>query len=128
MVKVKDDCMDDMDGEEQKEWREKVPVLLRRHEHTQKKEISVEDGKDKKLKGTWHAGWPLEDGKRMGRILTWKHSNIGNGCRDYRIRMVVSEDGQTAYMRYRVEDRCREPATYVGTAQLTRKAGRSIGS
>ena len=48
MVKVKDDRIDDMDEEKRKEEREKVPVLVRRHEHPQQEETSVEDGKDKK--------------------------------------------------------------------------------
>ena len=48
MVKVKDDTLDDMGEDEQKERREKVPVLVRRHEHPQKEEISVEDMEDSK--------------------------------------------------------------------------------
>lgn len=48
MVKVEDDHLDDAHDEEQKERREKVPVLVRRHEHPQQEEASIEDGKDKK--------------------------------------------------------------------------------
>ena len=50
MVNVKDDCMDNVDEEEQKEQREKVPVPVRCQERTDKEEISVEDGDDSKFK------------------------------------------------------------------------------
>jgi hypothetical protein len=71
--------------------------------------------------GLWHAGWKLENGRRAGNILTWEHTKIANGCRDYRIRMEIADDEKNASLIYWVKDRCRKPGTYTGSADLARK-------
>ncbi len=59
-------------------------------------------------------GWILQNGRRVGNVLSWEYRNQENGCRDYKVRLEISPDGQTASGDYQVTDRC-EKQTYAGT-------------
>ena len=60
-------------------------------------------------------------GSRSGNVITFEYRNLGNGCRDYQYRMELESAGETAKMTYTAQDRCRQPVTYNGTAQMTRQ-------
>ena len=60
-------------------------------------------------------------GSRSGNVITFEYRNLGNGCRDYQYRVELGDNGKTANMTYTAQDRCRQPATYNGTAQMTRQ-------
>ncbi|MGI9068546.1 MAG: caspase family protein [Pyrinomonadaceae bacterium] len=59
-------------------------------------------------------GWIFQNGRRFGNVLSWEYRNQENGCRDYKVRLEISPDGQTASGDYQVTDRC-EKQTYGGT-------------
>jgi hypothetical protein len=58
-------------------------------------------------------GWAIEDGRRVGNVLTWQYRNQNNGCRNYNVRWEISVDGRTANGTYSVTDRCTGQ-TYTG--------------
>jgi uncharacterized caspase-like protein len=59
-------------------------------------------------------GWIIENGRRSGNVLSWEYRNQENGCRDYKVRLEISANGQTANGSYQVTDRC-EKQIYAGT-------------
>ncbi len=59
-------------------------------------------------------GWIIQNGRRFGNVLSWEYRNQENGCRDYKVRLEISLDGQSASGDYQVTDRC-EKQTYGGT-------------
>lgn len=59
-------------------------------------------------------GWVIENGSRKGNVLTWEYHRINNGCRDYQVRMKISDDGKVANGTYEVIDRC-ENKNYSGS-------------
>lgn len=59
-------------------------------------------------------GWVIENGSRKGNVLTWEYNRINNGCRDYQVRLKISEDGKVANGTYEVTDRC-ENKNYSGS-------------
>jgi hypothetical protein len=71
------------------------------------------------VQGSWDGD--QFSGTRTGNVLTFKLSNIENGCRDYQVRVDFAADGATAKVNYQVNDRCRQPATYSGTELLSRE-------
>lgn len=73
------------------------------------------------IEGTWHAGWPLENGTREDDIITWRHTGIGKGCRDYNIFMKLEGDGAVASLSYEVINKCDSVKNYNGTAKLSKK-------
>jgi hypothetical protein len=62
-------------------------------------------------------GWVIENGSRKGNVLTWEYHNMNNGCRDYQVRMEISDDREVANGTYEVRDRCEKQSyrgSYIG--------------
>ncbi|MDC0358249.1 hypothetical protein OAO01_05475 [Oligoflexia bacterium] len=83
--------------------------------------LIIKEAPDGKITGAWHAGWKIQNGSKKGRIITWEHTGLFNGCRDYKNHMRVAEDGFSAELSYTATDRCREPKHYTGTARLQKE-------
>jgi len=60
------------------------------------------------------AGWKIKHGRRVGNVLTWQYPNQAHGCRDYQVRLELSDDGKVLTGTYTVKDRCAGPANYSG--------------
>lgn|GEM_PF-5500172 len=60
------------------------------------------------------AGWKIQHGHRFGNVLTWQYLKRVRGCRDYQVRLELSDDGKVLTGTYTVKDRCAGPANYSG--------------
>jgi hypothetical protein len=97
------------------------PMSNSRGERSASSLLILRPGAGDKVGGAWHAGWKFEDGRLKQRTLTWHHLNIED-CRDYTNNLEIAPGGETAVLNYTVDDRCRTPKRYTGTANLKKVA------
>ena len=75
--------------------------------------ISLVEGANGVITGD-EAGWKIKNGRRVGNVVTWQYLKQVRRCRDYQVRLELSNDGKVLSGTYTVKDRCAGPANYSG--------------